>query len=248
MPTSTVLQSRLMIYQPSQRPKRIDGEWMETSFGRVRVSGRLGQRHADLVECMMFCSEDSRHIDDGGFQLIVDPAKLRKAMSDGQYSHQRIEALLLDLKTAAIEIVTPEMEEKGGFIMGGLIDHVVPSKITRHDPLTKKDRCLWKVRLGVAMVKLVERDLALYYEPQPIARLKHGVSQAIARHVLSHKTQPKGGWHLDTLIRAVCGKDAKSSSMRNARLRFKEDLPRLKEVHISLDENHKVSRDDKPTP
>jgi hypothetical protein len=30
-PTSTVLQARVMIYQPSQRPKEFEGQWMETS-------------------------------------------------------------------------------------------------------------------------------------------------------------------------------------------------------------------------
>ena len=48
-PTSTVLQARVMIYQPSRKPVQRMGEWMETRFGRCRVTGRLGQRHADIV-------------------------------------------------------------------------------------------------------------------------------------------------------------------------------------------------------
>ena len=50
VPTSTALQARVMIYQPSQRPQERKGQWMDTGFGRCRVTGRLGQRHADIVE------------------------------------------------------------------------------------------------------------------------------------------------------------------------------------------------------
>lgn len=42
-PTSTALQARVILYQPSQRPLALKGQWMETSFGRCRVTGRLGK-------------------------------------------------------------------------------------------------------------------------------------------------------------------------------------------------------------
>lgn len=241
-PTSTALQARVMIYQPSQRPQERVGQWMETSFGRCRVTGRLGQRHADIVESILYIAERRRGISDGGIELLVDPAKLRRMISDHQYSHARLKKLMTDLRAATVEIVTPELERRGDSIIGGLIDHVIPSSMTRRDPLTGGERHLWRVRLGVALVMLMEKDLPLYYSPAPIARLQHGISQAVARHVLTHDRIPTGGWFLDTLLRAVCGVAATSTMLRNFRRRIKEDAGRLVEIGIEIDAGGRLKR------
>ncbi len=90
------------------------------------------------------------------------------------------------------------------------------------------------MRLGVALVMLLEHDLSLYYDPAPIARLQHGISQAVARHVLSHKIEPTGGWYLDTVIVAVAG-IVPSKAMRDARFRLREDADELKALGLILD-------------
>lgn len=238
-PTSTSLQARVMIYQPSQRPRQLKSQWMETSFGRCNVEGRLGQRHADLVEALLFCAEKRRDISDGGIELLVDPAQIRKVLSDSQYSYSQIEKLLVELRMATITIETPQFDFP---IIGGLIDHVIPSPMTRRDPFGG-ERNLWRVRLGITLVMLLEHDLSLYYQPAPIARLQHGVSQAVARHVLTHKHSPHGGWHMDTVLRAVCGENANSMTLRNGRRRLKEDAERLTELGIEIDaDNNRVKR------
>ena len=238
-PTSTALQTRVMLYQPSLRPRHRKSGWLVTSYGRSMVEGRLGQRHADLMDIMMHCAERRRDIEDGGIELLVDPAIVRRELSDGQYSYQQIERLLVELRTATITIETDGLDFP---IIGGLLDHVVPSPMKRRDPLTGGERSLWRVRLGVALVMLLEHDLSLYYEPAPIARLQHGVSQAVARHVLSHKHSPAGGWHLDTLLRAVCGENAASQTIRNGRRRLKEDAELLLSIGIEIDDDYRVKR------
>lgn len=230
-PTSTSAQARVMLYQPSQRPRLREGDWMETSFGRCRVTGRLGQRHADIVEAVLYCAERRRDVSDGGVELLVDPARVRKTLSDSRYSFTQIEKLLTELRAATITIEMPQFDRS---IIGGLIDHVISSPMTRPDPLTGGERNLWKVRLGVALVTLLEHDLSLYYDPAPIARLQHGISQAVARHVLSHKIEPTGGWFLDTVIVAVAGQ-ASSQAMRDARRRLKDEAEELRQIGLMLD-------------
>lgn len=230
-PTSTVTQARVRLYQPSQRPRLRSGDWVETSFGRCRVIGRLGQRHADLVEAILYCAEKRRDVADGGVELLVDPARLRKTLSDSRYSFAQIEKLLAELRAATITIETPQFDFP---IIGGLIDHVIPSPMTRPDPLTGGERNLWRVRLGTALVMLLERDLSLYYDPSPIARLRYGISQAVARYILTHKTEPPGGWHLDTAIVAVAG-ECSSQDIRNSRRRLKEDADQLKALGLVLE-------------
>ncbi|MCP9734807.1 hypothetical protein [Pseudomonas sp. GBPI_506] len=164
-------------------------------------------------------------------ELLVDPAQVRKTISDSRYSFTQIEKLFVELRAATITIETPQFDFP---IIGGLIDHVIPSSKTRPDPLTGGQRNLWRVRLGVALVMLLEHDLSLFYDPAPIARLQHGISQAVARHVLSHKVEPTGGWYLDTVIVAVAGQ-ASSQDMRNARRRLKEEAEDLREIGLVLD-------------
>lgn len=229
-PTSTATQARVMLYQPSQRPRWRDGDWTETSFGRCRVSGRLGQRHADIMEAILYCAERWRDIGDGGVEVLVDPARMRRTLSDSRYSFTQIEKLLAELRAATIVIEVPRLDFP---IIGGLIDHVVPSPMTRPDPLTGGMRHLWRVRFGVALVMLLEHDLRLYYDPTPIARLQHGISQAVARHILSHKVEPVGGWYLDTVIVAVSGQ-LSSQAMRDARRRIKSDNYELDAVGLVL--------------
>lgn len=241
-PTSTALQARVLLYQPTQRPRERQGDWIETKHGRCRVIGRLGQRHADVIEAIMYVAEREREVSDGGIELLVDPAKVRRTLSDHNYSLSRIQALLRDLRSATVEIITPELEDTGERIIGGLIDHVVPSHKTRHNPLTGGQRNLWRVRLGIALVMLLEHDLRLYYSPSPIARLRHGVSQAVARHVLTHKHDPNGGWHTDTLLRAVYGQNVTSMELRNGRRRLKDDIEGLRAVGIELCEAAKRMR------
>jgi len=242
VPTSTVMLARVMIFQPSQRPQESKREWMYTSHGRCRVIGRLGQRHADIMESILYVAERRRDISDGGIELLVDPAKLRRTLSDSQYSHDHIKKLLSELRAATMEIVTPDMESRGDSIIGGLIDHIIPSPMTRYDPLTKGERHLWNVRLGVVLVTLIEKDLCLCYPPAPIVRLQHGISQALARHVLTHKDIPSRGWRLDTLIRAVGGEDLSSSMLRNYRWRLKKDASGLLESGIKIDDGNRVKR------
>lgn len=234
VPTSTVAQARVMLYQPSQRPRMREGEWFETSFGRCKVSGRLGQRHCDLVESMLFCAEKRRDLSDGGVELLVDPAQVRLKLSDSRYSMTQIEKLLVELRAATILIETPELAKTGEKIIGGIIDHVVPSPMTRRDPLTGGERHLWKVRLGVALVLLLQHDLHLYYDPAPIARLQHGISQAVARHILTHKIEPRGGWHMNTVIEAVAG-NVSGNKKWNARNRLREDAHALAELGIKVE-------------
>ena len=228
-PTSTSAQARVMLYQPSQRPRLRSGDWTETSFGRCRIEGRLGQRHADVVESILYCAEKRRDVSDGGIELLVDPARVRKTLSDSRYSHERLWSILRECMGAVIEVETPTFR-----VLGHLIDQVVESPMTRRNPLTGDDRPMWRVRLGMALVMLLERDLSLYYDPAPIARLQYGISQAVARHILSHKIEPLGGWYIDTAIMAVAGRSG-SQTMRDGRRRLKEDADELKALGLILD-------------
>ena len=234
VPASTRTQGRVMLYQPSQRPERRTGDWQATAWGRVRVTGRLGQRHADVVEAVCSTALARREIEDGGVELLVDPHQVRRAIAggQGQYSSEQLHVLLADLRGAVIEIETPAMVEQGQRIIGGLIDHWVPSSRAVTDPLSGGVRQLWRVRLGVALAALIRADAAIWRDPAPVARLGSGVSQAVARHVLTHSSAPLGGWRVDGLLDAV---GIEPSDRRNARRRLRQDAAGLAVLGIEID-------------
>ena len=221
-PTTTVTPSRVRLFQASQRPIQTKGEWLETQYGFVRVTGRLGQRHADLLESILYHAECLEPVNAGGTTLIdceVDPALLRRTIGK-QYSQQQILMLMDELIAAAVEIRTNEFEVQGRLIDLFLRQNAPESQM--HGALKHKVRTRWRVRFGALLVQLIRDDIRRYYDPAPIARLETGIAQAAARWILTHKNSPIGGWKLDTVIVAVCGAIS-TSAMRDKRRDLRKD-------------------------
>lgn len=229
VPTSTVHQARLQIFQPTRRPEMTE-RIIETAWGKVRVKGKLGQAHADVLEAILHAGEKPAGIEDGRIKLLVDPAKVRRlSRQDGT----TFKAILDDLMQALVQIVEPE--PLAG--LGHLIDHIRTAKgITAHDPLhPDTQRALWRVDLGKSLCQMIEADLWQRRDPSGVASLRHGISQAIARHVMSHKQGTCTHWGVDTLIRAVAG-DLSDQALRDRRREIRADAPALAVLGIQIGE------------
>ena len=256
--TTSVVPARVRLFQPTQRPKKRAGEWIETSWGRCKVDGRLGQRHADLLEAIQYCAERALEEEGGTIRLLVDPAKIRRMMSDDGYSEEQLWTLLKEMRSCTIEIDTQAIR-----LMGGVIESAARAKHTtvrnpfatrfrahaspraagearkRHARrggalvATASERRLWVIRLGIGWTRLMKLDLPLHYDPAPLARLQHGISQAITRHILTHRAAPRGGWSVDSLIRAVAG-ELGGQALRDARRRLHGDTERLAALGIAV--------------
>ncbi|OIQ91717.1 hypothetical protein GALL_263480 [mine drainage metagenome] len=230
--TAGLAPARVRLFQPTQRPTPRNGEWITTAWGRCSVTGRLGQRHADLLEAIQFCAERREDEPSGMIRLLVDPARVRKVMSDARYSQKQIWVLLREMRAVTIEIDTQERR-----IMGGVINEAeYTRKITRRDPFTGEARRLWVVWLGKAWAEIMRLDKALNYDPTPIVRLEHGISQAVARLLITHSVdrQPNGGWKIDTVIEATAG-DLCDQALRDARRRLRADAQGLAAIGIRID-------------
>ena len=243
--TTTVTPARIRLFQPTQRPRRTtrDGEWIETAWGRCRVDGRLGQRHADLLEAIQWCAERKKPEADGALKLSVDPARIRRALG-AHYSLEHVWVLLRELCGAVVEIEAPHLAaaEK---IMGPVLAVAKYSRTEkrmdplvglpgRRNPTAAEERRMLSVTLGEAWTTLTRLDRPLYRDPTPLARLRHGMSQAVARHILTHRGEPQGGWTVDGLITAVAG-PLTGQARRDARRRLREDAQGLARIGISVD-------------
>jgi len=83
--------ARLRFFQPSARPQMLTGEWQENCFGRLRVEGRLGQRHADLHDAIVVSATECCIDRFGQLHLLVDLAEIRRTMSDHRYSYEQLD-------------------------------------------------------------------------------------------------------------------------------------------------------------
>lgn len=230
--TSTALQARLRIFQASQRPTPLHGEWFETAYGRCQVEGRLGQRHADLLSAILVSIEGYRPSTDGGVEILIDPYAIRQSLSEShQYSYSQFKLLLKDLATALITLDSPTIKTTGH-----LIDFYEESKLIRFNPLTKGDRSPFVIKIGKVLAKLIADDYPLFYNPEPLTRLNYGISQAVARYILTHYREPNGGWIIDNIVRQLTG-PIKSGTLRIHRMRLHEDAPLLARLGVIVEED-----------
>lgn len=233
-PTTTVHQARLQLYQPTRRPKAMT-RVIETSWGKAEVTGKIGQGHADIIESLFYHAMDSKPTEIGGLLLLVDPYKLRKSIGGGkQYAGKQTWEMLQGLRDIRIDLTA-----KGFRAIGGIVDYVEESDATlvAHNGL---ERHLWRIAINPAFVKIMAEDLPLSYDPAPLSAISTGVSQAIARLVLTHKDQPNGGWLLDELIKAVgAGSD---SELRNRRRDVHGDIENLAKIGVLIEGNRVFNR------
>lgn len=239
IPTTTAHQARLQLYQPTRRPT-----WQErvitTAWGTATVRGKIGQVHADIIEAICRHAEDYRVVPaTGHLQILVDPYRVRVTVGGGTpYAKDTLWAMLRELREVSITLEVPNQHIK---ILGGILDRVEESPATRINRLTGKPRQLWRVTLDPAFAAILREDLQLHYDPAPLARIETGVAQAIARHIMTHRDQPAGGWLIDSMIELV-GAGGNSQTMRNRRRDVHNCAETLREVGIHIVDN-KLTRE-----
>ena len=244
--TATAHEYRLNFFQATRRPVEKD-EIIQTSWGKIRIKGKLGQAHADVLESIFFCAESKRTFKSRKIILIVDPARVRKTARQEQ--GKTLNDLVFDLVNATVEIYEPK--HLAG--TGNLISFVDKSSdLTRPNPLSQiKDkektrtakRQMWEVEIGPIIKRLWEADILTRRDPRPISALRHGISQAVARLVITHKEQPSGGWHLDTLIRHVYGDHTISEQkLWDRRRELRQDAKGLAGASIIIEDGRIIKK------
>ncbi len=230
LPTTTAHHSRLQLFQATRHPVFCTRE-VHTPWGSGTITGRLGTMHALLLEMYLFLCERARDLESGGQQLLVDPYPVRRGMSggDGQYSAEGIKRLAADLRAATFRLDL----RGGGWVVDGIVDRIMESPKRRRDPLTGGERPLARVDITPTYRAFLAADLPLHYDPTPLGALRHGISQAITRLVLSHRDQPHGGWTLDALIAAV-GAETEGSAGRKRRFEIRADRDGLAALGLEV--------------
>lgn len=185
---STVHQSRCSVYQATRRPLWAAERKIETPWGTATVKGRLGQNHQDVLDACFSVAEKRVTADDGRIFLQIDPYLLRKKL--GGLPHAKIEEWLQELRSATVEI---RAQARGIWAMGGIIDEAVAS----HKPIPDSgkggvirtgERHYLRVVVSRIWAGMMKQDLPTGYRGHldDILALKSGISQAVARMMLTH--------------------------------------------------------------
>lgn len=240
LPTTTVHQARLQLYQPTRRPT-----WQErviaTPWGTAKVRGKIGQVHADIIEAICRHAEDYRYIPGTGhLQLLVDPYKVRVSVGGGAaYSKDTLWRMVTELRETSITLEAPSQGLK---VLGGILDRVDESLATKPHPVTGKPRRLWRVTLGHSYITMLGGEQLLYDKQTSLAKIETGVAQAIARYCLSCGPTA-GSWDLDTLIHLVgAGAGGRSETMRNRRRDVLNSVKSLREVGVFIEGDRVICR------
>jgi len=233
---ATVHENRYCIFQPTDRPKEKIIE-MQIKNGTIKVTGKLGQTHKDILEFIKHNHLKYGYTQDGRIAFLVDLYQLRKALGKGNslYSYETLEKMLKDLIRTTVEIDTETMKITGNFLA-----QVTESKIE----LTTKNgtiRKLTRIEFSKLGTEIIEKDIKLFYDPTPIMKIQYGISKALARYCLSHKNQPNGGWKIDTLLQAILG-ETTPQAIKDAKRFLKKDIEQLKKCGIYI-ENDRVFLD-----
>lgn len=239
LPSTTVNQSRLKIFQATRRPIFVKEETNITSWGTVMVSGKLGQGHADVLESLMYCAEQNSIMEDGRIKILVDPYQVRMHAKISSMKQLRLIITELMMAVIRVDFISPKSSTRL-ICAGHLIDYMQEAvkkngeKVTKTNPLNRLQRPLWRIELGKALTDIINNDIWQTSNPILIAELTSGISQALARFVRSHRCVPKGGWILDNVIRELTNINISNQKLRDSRREIKKDLKVLMKAGVQI--------------
>lgn len=244
LPTSFATMARYMIAQPTTTPTHSTREFRGENWVCL-ITGRVGQRHIDLIEACMKTHRGARFNGiDKTIDLLIDPHKLRVAL--GYFSKttgkveklasEQLRVLFRDLQGVVVEIENELTRKHGLPELEPLIRGLKNSGTRVKNKLPgSTDRPLMILSLGSFLSMFIQHDIKLHYDPAPIIEMRHGITKAVARHALTHSIVPNGGWRLETLIRAVAGEDVDSKTMCKYRATVKSSVRSLAAAGVLLD-------------
>lgn len=191
--------ARLPVAAPTRRPA-FEERSVINPWGWVKVSGKIGEQHLQLTDLMVSASQKKIIDESGRLNLLVDSAVVRAALGWDKINYSQIEDLLEDMRIAKVEIFVKKMNIKtvGGIVSGYSMANVEKRAMVKSKHLTtregdeNKSRALtpgfWKIIFSENWTALTESDMHYQYRLRSVLALKNGVSQALARFCLSHKS------------------------------------------------------------
>lgn len=188
---------RVPIFAPTRRGSTVVCHHVESSWGSATITGRLDQRHRDVIDALLAVQQGHRQASvHGDVAVLVDSADLRRQLGWDRWRYEHIISALRDLRAAEIEMRLGD----GTTSWSGILTHIMESASApppRHRGARSADitpepgrtdvrgGAMWEITVSGAWIALT-RHLPCRY-PDAVLRMKRGVVQALARFILSHR-------------------------------------------------------------
>jgi hypothetical protein len=197
----------------------------ENGHGKVTMSGPpLTQMHAAVMDALICTARKSRRESTGAISILVDPATVRRvAGGDYRMSIHDLRRYLDHMIATMVHVIIPSA---GIDARGALVADVVEGR----GPGGR----LWRVTFGATATALVDA-LCVRYPVAQVNALGHGVTQALARYLLTQSPshQPRGGWVLEHVLDTL-GVPASGQARRDARRQIMGDVEELRALGIMI--------------
>jgi hypothetical protein len=236
-PMAVVHESRLPFFQPTRKPTVVSKWYVETSWGHLEITGRLGQGHRDVVDVLLAKLEGAREID-GRLIVLTDAYILRKTLSQGRslMSYDYIKKMLEELSEAKVRafmnIDGREFELVGTIISEYLwnTDLTRPVKAGAFGTNVQKI----KVWFGQGWTKLLKEDMPSYYKIEDMVELQYGISQATARYCMAHKIIHDS---IDGILEKIgyIANGRSRQAVEKAKKELQKDAPALLKMGITVE-------------
>jgi hypothetical protein len=134
---------------------------------------------------------------DGRIHLLIDAARLRAALGWRKTNYDRMRERIDDLLDARVDLIIPA---RGITVKGHIIDEAAEADISppmrRCKPPLAEARSpndfglrsggMWRITWGRVWTTLTCHDLQTRYPLWVVLEMRHGISQAVARHCFTH--------------------------------------------------------------
>ncbi len=188
---------RIPLFAATRRGGEVIQQRVKTSWGWAVISGRIDQRHQDVLDIMMETADAWRPAGAHGDMIArIDSSRLRGALGWDRWTYKQILDALRDLRAAEIASSVGEWT--------GILTHIVESGTApapRRGMVVRKGQAprvakspvpggparggmVWEVTVSGAWIALAKAGVTRY--PVEVTRMRYGVSQAVARLMLSH--------------------------------------------------------------
>jgi hypothetical protein len=243
--------SRVPIFAPvDRRPTRETTVAVETPWGRVQVTGHLGQRHRQLLDAAVAAAVAISDAGDGGARILFGAYRVMRLMGSRSWDYRWLEALMSDLRRAEVRI--EEVGHAFPLIVTGILTSYgrVPAPLARRRQ-PRRPGAQVSHRPDAASPELIQITISpawwAMWADRPVAHYARylrgiaamgAVAQAVARLALTQQW----GWRMriDNALRAVGGwDDGHTPSARqrrhHARVSLARDTAALAGLGIQLD-------------
>lgn len=234
LPTGSKLLFRTPVFEPVMTPNYRRTPWLSTTWGRARVTGRLGGPHSLLFSAILRAGT-ARILEGGDVEVVVRMAALwRLGVPRGGGTAKKV---LDDLFKAEIEIeadatkARPAIHARGRLV-GDIVTNGGAPAGAGGAELAGSGKTL-TIRLGRFFLDLWAQDLCVYDDRdrlQALSALRSGAARAAARFCTTHRFKDgDAGYTPRFLLKTVKGltKDPARGELHDFQRDLRRDALRL---------------------